>query len=320
MASLKNVRSVQRIISFPITRPRKSSNFQSIPGSSSSKPLTYYKFQVHLPKSTNSEVEGAHQSRWQPKGGWIHWTQTKAASTWASFGSAENASKGNWKFKVFQTGERLVDRLDYEELALKGVDPSMGPTIRNPDIRGKGSDENDEKQKVLIPLLYPPSIHSAESSLAHLRQLVQSREPRHKKGFWMWMIIAPFTAPFMIIPIIPNLPFFFCVWRSWSHYQAYRSSQYLSALIKHGHVVASPSAELDALYLKFGLKTLPLPTTQSPPNEESEPQSATGDAEMLLTREAVPSILSTFSLEDGAASDLYRAIEQARVRTNRAPE
>jgi hypothetical protein len=29
-------------------------------------------------------------------------------------------------------GERLVDRVDFEELALKGVDPSMGPKLSNP--------------------------------------------------------------------------------------------------------------------------------------------------------------------------------------------
>lgn len=46
---------------------------------------------------------------------------------------------------MFQTGERLVDRFDYEELALKGVDPSMGPTIVHPDITGKGVRESDEK-------------------------------------------------------------------------------------------------------------------------------------------------------------------------------
>lgn len=58
------------------------------------------------------------------------------------------------QLRVFQTGERLVDRFDYEELALKGVDPSMGPTIRNPDITGKGAQENDEKQKILVRDVY----------------------------------------------------------------------------------------------------------------------------------------------------------------------
>lgn len=35
---------------------------------------------------------------------------------------------------------------------------------------------------------------------------------------------------------------------------------------------------------------------------------------ILLTREAVPVILSVFGLEESAGGDLYRAVEQARVR------
>jgi len=33
----------------------------------------------------------------------------------------------------------------------------------------------------------------------HLRTLLTSREPRHRRGFWMWMAIAPLTAPFMLV-------------------------------------------------------------------------------------------------------------------------
>lgn len=135
------------------------------------------------------------------------------------------------------------------------------------------------------------------------------------------MVIAPFTAPFMIVPIIPNLPFFYCVYRSWSHYRAYRASQYLNALIKHGHVVSAPSLELDAIYKQFGTKSIT--AEAAPPSSEdakaqSSSQPATEDVEMLLTREAVPAIVSTFSLEETAASDMYRAIEQARVRTSKS--
>lgn len=53
----------------------------------------------------------------------------------------------------------------------------------------------------------------------------------------MWMAISPLTAPLKLIrtsyarlslnvkytnsvvAIIPNLPFFFCAWRSWSHFK-----------------------------------------------------------------------------------------------------
>ncbi len=49
------------------------------------------------------------------------------------------------QFKVFTYGERLVDRLDFEELALKGVDPSMGPKITHPR-----SPSEAQKKTVLV--------------------------------------------------------------------------------------------------------------------------------------------------------------------------
>lgn len=34
-----------------------------------------------------------------------------------------------WQRKTFLYGERLVDRMDFEELALKSVDTSLGPKL-----------------------------------------------------------------------------------------------------------------------------------------------------------------------------------------------
>ena len=110
-----------------------------------------------------------------------------------------------------------------------------------------------------IPLVYPSFAHPGATpstrphpSLTQLQALLANRKPLHRKGFYTWMIIAPFTAPFMVVrkypsvctsfptscgcsllqtghclthdsllfaAIIPNIPFFFCVWRSWSHYR-----------------------------------------------------------------------------------------------------
>ena len=38
--------------------------------------------------------------------------------------------------KVYNYGERLIDRLDFEELALKSLDPSLGPKITSPRTAG----------------------------------------------------------------------------------------------------------------------------------------------------------------------------------------
>lgn len=63
---------------------------------------------------------------------------------------------------------------------------------------------------------------------------------------------APLTAPFAIIPIIPNFPFFYVLWRAWSHYKAWKGAEYLEDLLKLGMIVEKPSKDLDAVYQSKG--------------------------------------------------------------------
>ena len=199
------------------------------------------------------------------------------------------------QLKVFRTGERIIDRVDFEELALKSVDPELGPTILHPDFSGKkGKEKEKETPQLSIPLFFPPNVYSTQTSLDHLRQLLSTRGPRHRRGVYVWIALMPLTAPFMLIPVIPNLPFFFCVWRSWSHYRAYRASQYLSTLVENKVISPEPNDNLNAVY------------------------STTPDTQLLLSRESVPALVSSFDLSKSATKDIYRAIEQANTRFEKA--
>ncbi|KAJ8501995.1 hypothetical protein ONZ45_g11947 [Pleurotus djamor] len=281
-----------RIIALPLTRATPIPS-----GSATIRPqLTYYHFQITTPPSTSKEYSQAR--KWAPAGGWVRWASGKAANIWDGFGKAR---EGSWKLKVYRTGERLVDRIEFEELALKGIDPSFGPSIRHPDFGGHSRDDIKSKPTLKIPLLYPPSMRSPDATLSYLLSMVQHRVPKHRKGFYTWMLLAPFTAPFMLIPIIPNLPFFYCAWRSWHHYRAYRASQYVQALIENGHMHPEPSPVLDKLYENSKSST----TTEKVDSSESP---------LLLTRDVVPRLLEELTLKQDEGSDIYRALEQASNR------
>lgn len=60
------------------------------------------------------------------------------------------------------------------------------------------------------------------------------------------------TFPFALIPVIPNFPFFYILWRAWSHYKAWRGASYLGSLLKLGMIVEKPSPELDEVYRSTG--------------------------------------------------------------------
>ena len=53
-----------------------------------------------------------------------------------------------------------------------------------------------------IPLIYPQ--HTIMSPLLNLQTLVDKRAPRHKRGAWIWLLVSPLTAPFMLIRTSPR--------------------------------------------------------------------------------------------------------------------
>ncbi|KAI5980729.1 mitochondrial K+-H+ exchange-related-domain-containing protein [Pisolithus albus] len=340
-----------RIVALPLARARNASPSTALVN----RPLVYYHFNLTLPSDA-----AAKNKSWT--NGMFNKLTTMAANAWANFGKAP---EGSWKarLRLYQHGERLVDRIDFEELALKGVDPSLSPSFRNRRVVAGLSRSNQKGEQrapvvrsiflchfldrldidnnnIKIPLIYPPSVYSTLStprsdesvhpSLSHLRVLLDGRGPRHRRGFYFWSLVAPLTFPLTIIPVIPNIPFFFCVWRSWSHYRAYKSSQYLSSLIDQGFVRPEPSRALDDVYRLFspsasntngaqlnGLQT-PSSDLGGLPENATDPNPKTAH-HLLLSRKAVPKILELFSLPNPAAADMYRAMEQVRVRLQAGP-
>ncbi|EMD40059.1 hypothetical protein CERSUDRAFT_112276 [Gelatoporia subvermispora B] len=313
MSVLPRATRTMRIIALPLApaATNASASASAVPAH-----LTYYHFVTPPPSPQHK------------RNNWGKWVTTKAAGLWAGLGKAP---EGNWKRRAFLYGERLIDRLDFEELALKSVDPSLGPSLRFSDA-GKLRPADHPQ----IPLIYPASL--CTTPLPHLRALLEKRTPRHRKGFLAWLAIAPFTAPFMLIPIIPNFPFFFCAWRSWSHYRAWKASQYLEQFVEQGAIVPEPSPELDEIYAEYAPRP-PLPSTASSPSSPSAPSSrspsnpstpepehdpsapppsasASAPPYLLLSRHAIPALSRALNLPSDAsfAADVLRALEQARIR------
>lgn len=74
------------------------------------------------------------------------------------------------------------------------------------------------------------------------------------------------TFPFAIIPILPNFPLFYVLWRAWSHYKAWRGALYLEQLLQRGMIVEQSSKELDAVYKAKGVVVAPKGTENKAPD------------------------------------------------------
>lgn len=90
---------------------------------------------------------------------------------------------------------------------------------------------------------------------------------------------------------------------------AYRATQYLQDLLVNDAIVPEGSEALDAIFKDFSPSESST-STEGPPNTKSNQDGY----ELLLRREAVPAIVNLFGMKKGADADIYRAIEQARLR------
>jgi len=152
---------------------------------------------------------------------------------WASWEKKESG----WQKKVVDYGNQALKRIPYEEWGLKSI-PPLSARRKAEELSGK------EKVEVSFPTTLIPE---GEVSKV-LRKLATERQNLHKSKM-IWSVIGmPITAPIAIIPLIPNLPFFYLVFRAWSHWRALSGSKHLEFLLENNLITAKPSKILDDLY------------------------------------------------------------------------
>ncbi|KWU45218.1 hypothetical protein RHOSPDRAFT_25285 [Rhodotorula sp. JG-1b] len=254
----------------------------------------------------------------------------KAADLWAGLGKAKD---GSMKRKIYTFGERMMDRIEYEEWALKAIDPALAPKLTGSrsaapapqkgdaaDAQGKQPREVVRlfslSERLRVELLYPAGLLNDKALVDSLKSLLEHREPHHRSAMWKCLLVSPLTAPFALIPIIPNLPLFYVLWRAWSHFRGkrpltfdttWKASQYLASVITSGspsfQLVASP--ELDKIY------------DPSPPPPSSTPGQG---PPLLLTVDRVPELVRTFGMNEEEEKELMRAVGQSEARAKQTQE
>ncbi|KAF2204063.1 hypothetical protein GQ43DRAFT_429286 [Delitschia confertaspora ATCC 74209] len=231
----------------------------------------------------------------------------KASETWAAW-EKDSAAIGNWKKKVTIYGNLALKRIPYEEWGLKSM-PALTAKRR------KSIEEGNEKVQVLFPGLYMKEGRVP----VILKELAMQRQALHKKNL-VWSVVAmPFTVPFMLIPVIPNLPFFYLVYRAYSHWRALNGSKFLAFLLQHKLPTPAPSAELDEVYAaglmyatRAESRAAPIPT-----REQAEEISRVVDRQtnnetedvMMLQRWNGKLIAERFKLPEMEV-EIERAVEQ----------
>ncbi|OJD16411.1 hypothetical protein AJ78_03398 [Emergomyces pasteurianus Ep9510] len=213
----------------------------------------------------------------------------KASATWAKW---EEADKG-WKKSLVAYGNRVLQRIPYEEWGLKSVPPLS--TRR----------QTEELQThTQVSLVYPQNVIQQSKVLDLLRQMAAARQSLHRRRMWWSIIIAPLTAPIALIPLIPNIPFFYFVYRGWSHWRALSGSQHLCFLLDNNLIKPTSLPALEMFYAKH------------PAINKNVPSEAnikhTSPAEVILLKESDGKQLSQILGPHELVAEVERAVGQVK--------
>jgi hypothetical protein len=170
---------------------------------------------------------------------------SKTSETWTKWESAE---KG-WQKKVTTYGNQLFRRIPFEEWGLKTLPP----------LTKTREKEMIETGRLRFDVLFPEKFLKESRVLGMLDKLARERQGLHKAKLWQSVALMPVTIPFALVPVVPNLPFFYMCFRAYSHYRALYGGKLLARCLEgaassggngsmQGLVKAVPEARLDAMY------------------------------------------------------------------------
>ncbi|KAF2861678.1 hypothetical protein K470DRAFT_256806 [Piedraia hortae CBS 480.64] len=228
-----------------------------------------------------------------------------ASQTWAKWESAE---KG-WQKHVTVYGNRLLNRIPYTEWGLKSLPPAT-------DKRRQAIDDGSLTVDCFYPRAFLPG--GADGAIPALEKLATERQALDRRRLWSCVFWTPFTIPFQIVPVLPNLPFYYVVYRAYSYYRSLYGGKLLEQLLQKQRVNITDSQLMDNMYAAGLLHpTRPVAREAETPTADEttklvkdiERRSNAGEEVMLLRRWNGKLIAEAFGLPEMEV-EIERAVDQ----------
>ncbi|KAJ0250486.1 K+-H+ exchange-like protein [Hirschfeldia incana] len=134
----------------------------------------------------------------------VDFISDKMNKSWAGL---EKAPEGSIKNRIHGLGLKLLARVKPSEIFLKSI----------------------SKEVTSIQVSYPPSL-DPRLVRRRLRHIALSGTILHKKYLIGSVTLLPLTSAFMVLPL-PNIPFFWVLFRTYSHWRALQGSEHLLKLL-----------------------------------------------------------------------------------------
>ncbi|CAK7564374.1 MAG: hypothetical protein SEPTF4163_002263 [Sporothrix epigloea] len=196
--------------------------------------------------------------------------QNRAAKMWSDW---EKKPPGSLQHRIVASGNAGLRRIAFEEWGLKSVPPlsarrraeEAAKTTTTETVQGSQEDtvgkeiersletraKSDMDPSKPVEVFYPASTISPDAVAGVLARLATEREALHRQRLIWCFVGMPITVPFGLLPVIPNIPFFYLAYRAWSHWRALSGGKHIQHLLeKENGLVFTPSPILDAIYAK----------------------------------------------------------------------
>ncbi|KAG5948815.1 hypothetical protein E4U53_006127 [Claviceps sorghi] len=233
-----------------------------------------------------------------------------AAGKWSEWERKESG----WQKKVVEYGNHAFRRIPYEEWGLKSVPPLSSWRGRRRDGEVEENLQSQDGQEH-VELVFPRSVMSEAQAEEVVRRMGRERDGLHRRRL-MWCVVGmPITVPFAVVPIIPNLPFFYLVYRAWSHWRALAGGKHVQLLLDKKLLRPTPSPVLDALYSQAGTLQ-PTPAHKSPDSTPTPSPDPAAREVLLLTQAQVRSCSEKLDVP-ALEMELERAIWQVEQSIER---
>ncbi|ESQ30038.1 hypothetical protein EUTSA_v10011709mg [Eutrema salsugineum] len=189
----------------------------------------------------------------------------------------EKAPDGSMKNKIHGLGLKLLARVKPSEIFLKSI----------------------SKEVTSVQVTYPLSLDS-KLVRRRLRHIAMSGTILHKKYLIGSVTLLPLTSAFMVLPL-PNIAFFWVLFRTYSHWRALQGSEKLLKLISNQSTPEKPNSTDDANESKNNNNNKPKQESLSPtcvllPSEELYQLLREANDEEGLDEEIIVEICKSFHL------------------------
>ncbi len=141
-----------------------------------------------LPISTRQSILYCEQLSLDPAGkpNLVKRITDRASQTWTGW----EKSEGGWKKTLTTYGNKVLNRIPYQEWSLKTVPPL--PEKPPADKLG----DHDK-----VEVLYPGRFLKEQKVSDIISGLAIDRKPLHNRRFWWSLVGMPLVAPFALVPV-----------------------------------------------------------------------------------------------------------------------